>query len=301
MLKELLDKEDWGIQFEFTAPGTPQQNGVVERAFATLYGRVRAMLNGAQLEEKLRHSLWAECANTATDLINMMVTDGDKLTPYEKLYGKKPKHANCLRTFGEVAIVKKSEFQQIKPKLENRGIIGLFMGYSPNHAEGVYRFYCPETKGMRISRDIKWLGKTYKAYQTAKESGDIEDPQYVTVETDPKDINDQNNITPEELTISNEPNPTTTNTSSRPSGLDRILRELHTSYNPTMETVAWALMTKNIESDDIPQTFQQAWHHKNKEKREAWRTAIRKEFSDMNNRGVWRKVKRDNIPQVEKL
>ena len=26
--------------FEFLAPGTPQQNGVVKRAFATLYGRV---------------------------------------------------------------------------------------------------------------------------------------------------------------------------------------------------------------------------------------------------------------------
>ena len=27
-------------RFEFSAPGTPQQNGVVKRAFATLYGRV---------------------------------------------------------------------------------------------------------------------------------------------------------------------------------------------------------------------------------------------------------------------
>ena len=32
-------------RFEFSAPGTPQQNGVVERAFATLYDRVQAMLN----------------------------------------------------------------------------------------------------------------------------------------------------------------------------------------------------------------------------------------------------------------
>ena len=31
--------EDLGIEFEFTAPDTPQQNGVVERAFATQIGR----------------------------------------------------------------------------------------------------------------------------------------------------------------------------------------------------------------------------------------------------------------------
>ena len=40
-----------GIQanFEFTPPGMQQHNGVVEQAFATLYGRVRAMMNTAGL------------------------------------------------------------------------------------------------------------------------------------------------------------------------------------------------------------------------------------------------------------
>ena len=32
-----IDKEV-GIVFEYTAPGTPQQNGIVERAFATMLG-----------------------------------------------------------------------------------------------------------------------------------------------------------------------------------------------------------------------------------------------------------------------
>jgi hypothetical protein len=36
-------------QFEFTAPDSPQQNGKVERKFATLYGRVQAMINDAEL------------------------------------------------------------------------------------------------------------------------------------------------------------------------------------------------------------------------------------------------------------
>ena len=41
--KEKIIKIGMDARLEFSAPGTPQQNGVVERAFATLYGRVRAM------------------------------------------------------------------------------------------------------------------------------------------------------------------------------------------------------------------------------------------------------------------
>ena len=36
---EDIDKNELGIIFEYTAPGTPQQNGVVERAFVTVMGR----------------------------------------------------------------------------------------------------------------------------------------------------------------------------------------------------------------------------------------------------------------------
>jgi len=33
----------------------PQQNGVVERAFATMLGKTRAIMNGAGFDEKKRH------------------------------------------------------------------------------------------------------------------------------------------------------------------------------------------------------------------------------------------------------
>ena len=64
--QEACEKEGLSIQFEYTAPGTPQQNGRVERKFATLYGRVRAMLNGARVPNDLRNGIWTECADTAT-------------------------------------------------------------------------------------------------------------------------------------------------------------------------------------------------------------------------------------------
>ena len=46
-----------------------------------------------------------------------------------------------------------------------------------------------------------------------------------------------------------------------------------------------------------PKNFQEAWNHPDPIQREKWREAIRKEFRDMINRGVWRQMKRRDMPQ----
>ena len=61
------------ITIEFTAPHTPQQNGVVERSFAYLYDKVISMLNRAGFPLNLRELFWAECCNMATQLYNILV------------------------------------------------------------------------------------------------------------------------------------------------------------------------------------------------------------------------------------
>ena len=55
-----IDKE-LGIVFEYTAPGTPQQNGVVERAFGTMLGNTKAIMNGAGFDEKTSYILDGSC------------------------------------------------------------------------------------------------------------------------------------------------------------------------------------------------------------------------------------------------
>ena len=60
--EDLCIEKDLGIVFEYTAPGTPQQNGVVERAFATMLGKTRAIMNGAGFDEKKRHLFWTEAS-----------------------------------------------------------------------------------------------------------------------------------------------------------------------------------------------------------------------------------------------
>jgi hypothetical protein len=51
-IRKMFEKEGVKVQMEFTAPNTPQENGKVERAFATLWGRTRAMLNNACFDEE---------------------------------------------------------------------------------------------------------------------------------------------------------------------------------------------------------------------------------------------------------
>ena len=65
------------MKFEFTAPGTPQQNGKVERAFATIYGKIRSMLNSARITTGVRKGLWAMCANISVQLENIIVNEAN--------------------------------------------------------------------------------------------------------------------------------------------------------------------------------------------------------------------------------
>ena len=72
-LQKECDKQNLGIIFEFTAPGTPQQNSIAERKIPALMGRARAMLIQAGLELKHKGELWCEVISTATKLDNIMV------------------------------------------------------------------------------------------------------------------------------------------------------------------------------------------------------------------------------------
>jgi transposase InsO family protein len=78
------------IKFEFTAPGTPEQNGKIERTFATLYGKTRSLLNSAKLTETLRKGLWAQCAELTSRLENIIVDKAIDKSAAEKFYGKNP-------------------------------------------------------------------------------------------------------------------------------------------------------------------------------------------------------------------
>ncbi|XP_070054687.1 uncharacterized protein [Nicotiana tomentosiformis] len=84
------------INHNFSAPRTPQQNGVVERKNRTLEAMARTML----IDSCMPKIFWVEAVNMTCYLINKcMISSLLDKTPYELLNGRKPK-MTCLRAFG---------------------------------------------------------------------------------------------------------------------------------------------------------------------------------------------------------
>jgi hypothetical protein len=140
------------IKFEFSGPRTPQRNGKVERKFQTFYRRIGASLNCAGLKDELRSGVWAECARSITFLQNITSIKTNKVCPIELLFGAKPKLAEKLKSFGEIGVVTTKD--DIQGKLRNCDTLCMFVGYSVDHANDVYRMLNLDTKGIVNSRDI---------------------------------------------------------------------------------------------------------------------------------------------------
>ena len=123
VLERESDKNELGTIFEYTAPGTPQQNGVVERAFLTVMGRARAMMNHAGFTMAKRQQLWCEAAQTATMLDNILVQESAKSPPFTQFFGVDAKYAKHLRVFGEMCVVADTDNKVGRTKIDPRGKI----------------------------------------------------------------------------------------------------------------------------------------------------------------------------------
>ena len=114
-----------GVSHNFSAPRTPQQNGVVERKNRTLEEMARTML----IESCLPKSFWAEAVNTACHMLNrLMLRPQMKKTPYELLRGRKPNIA-YFRTFGCKCYVHNNGKNSLD-KFDPRSDEAVFLGYS---------------------------------------------------------------------------------------------------------------------------------------------------------------------------
>jgi transposase InsO family protein len=84
-VEDFLDEE--GIKHEFSAPYTPQQNGVAKRKNRTLIEMPRTMLD----EYKTSDRFWAEAINTTCHANNHLYLHKLlKKTSYELITGNKP-------------------------------------------------------------------------------------------------------------------------------------------------------------------------------------------------------------------
>ena len=90
-------RDSLGVNFQFTAPYTLQQNGTIERSFATSYERIQAMLNSAGIHGELRSFLWTKAANYKNDTDNVLIKKRNGSSPHKRFFGKQLGYQNNLR------------------------------------------------------------------------------------------------------------------------------------------------------------------------------------------------------------
>jgi hypothetical protein len=143
-VEEFMDEE--AIKHEFSAPYTPQQNGVVERKNRTLIEMARTMLD----EYKTQDIFWAEAVNTTCHAINRLYLHKfHKKTSYELITGKKPKVSH-FRVFECKCFIlnKRPRTSKFAPKVDE----GFLLGYGPNaHA---YRVFSLTTERIEVTVDL---------------------------------------------------------------------------------------------------------------------------------------------------
>jgi hypothetical protein len=123
-VEECLEEE--GIKHEFSAPYTPQQNGVVERKNRTLIDMARTMLG----EYKTLKQFWSQVINTVCHAINCLYLHRLlKKTTYELLTRNKP-NVSYFCVFGSKCyiLVKKGRHSKFAPK----AIEGFLLGWDAN-------------------------------------------------------------------------------------------------------------------------------------------------------------------------
>ena len=340
-LQKLLQQHFYlDARFEYTAPYTPQQNGKIERKFATLYGKIRSMLNWARLSPLFKKRLWAQCANTATQLENIIVKANNTKTSYELFYGVNPEWTKFLRTFGEIAMVQDGQLGQIKGKLTNRGMPCMFIGYPEDHAPNVYQFLKLGKASLILSRNAIWLNQSYGEYMnlelryvTVTPPADIDwSEDLVHIFGDQEEDNDEEEyalVEPadeeeeeEEEEEDQPPHPQPDEESSeedtdhedqpkqRIKGVHRELRNLEGFFNEDpYEFLDQETANLTQEKDYVMVANIHDGNPEPKSYYEArqckdwskWKTAMYTEFKNMEEKGVWKVHKRTDLPAGRKL
>jgi len=117
--------DEYGIEHNFSAPRTPQQNGVVERKNRSLEEIARTLLNDTPLSKYF----WAEAIKTACYILNsVLIRPILKKNPYELFNGRKP-NISHLHVFGCKCFVLNNGKENLG-KFDAKADKGIFLGYS---------------------------------------------------------------------------------------------------------------------------------------------------------------------------
>ena len=150
-LNDFLKKH--GIKHEYSAPYTPEQNGVSERMNQTLLGMARCLIIDSGLNKKF----WGEAVNTSCYLLNRLPFNNNLFSPYEKWHGYKP-NLSHIRIFGSDAFVFIPDVK--RSKLDNKSEKLKLVGYS--ETSKAYRLLNVNNNKITLSRNVRFIEKIHK-------------------------------------------------------------------------------------------------------------------------------------------
>ena len=114
--------------------------------------------------------------------------DDETTTRYIHWYGSNPEFAKHLRTWGEAGTVKVKT--KTTPKINDRGVQCMFVGYALNHPGDCYRMWDPKTGRVHETQDIIWLKRMF--YEKSMKKNDI-----IVHQIEIEDTEDQYEDTPD--------------------------------------------------------------------------------------------------------
>ncbi|KAI3692233.1 hypothetical protein L6452_32044 [Arctium lappa] len=139
--------EEKGIERQYSAPRTPQQNGVAERRNRTLIEAARSLL----ADSKLPITFWAEAVNTACYVQNrVLVVKPKNKTPYELLNKRKP-FIGFFKPFGCPCTILNTKSHL--GKFDSKADDGFLVGYSSQSK--AYRVFNSSSRIIEESDNVK--------------------------------------------------------------------------------------------------------------------------------------------------
>jgi hypothetical protein len=171
-LQKRANGSDWklNIVFEFTPRDTPQHNHLAELGLASIANKGRTLMSAANIPMNVRYKVWVKAFQHATDLDGLIIVDvnGKTASRYEHWTGQLPKWIGQLRTWGESGTVKIKT--DTTPKIADRGIQCVFVGYSKDHDGDCFEMWYPKTNRIYTSQDVIWLNRMH--YTKTVEEGE---------------------------------------------------------------------------------------------------------------------------------
>uniref|UniRef100_A0A251V331 Putative zinc finger, CCHC-type n=1 Tax=Helianthus annuus TaxID=4232 RepID=A0A251V331_HELAN len=263
----------YGIARHRTVPGTPQQNGLVERMNRTLLNKVRCMLLSSGMPKRF----WAEAVTTAAYLVNRSPSTAIGLkTPMEMWSGKKEEYDN-LRVFGTLA------YAHVKQgKLEPRAVRGIILGY-PEGVKG-HKLWRIDDGSPKVfnSRDV--VAFREDVYYKDVMGGSIEDAGFsnkedvqIEVESDGMKNSDEEEM-PESSSHGQSPGYSIAK--------ERPRRQIKPPlrFRDEEDISAYVFMAAELEDSTEPLTYNEAIASEDSER---WQVAMQEEMDSLHKNQTW--------------